>query len=173
MMIVIPPGTHPLCEEIIRTAQRDIPILENPIGSNRSPEIDAMCKAFGVPLASYWCALWTATVWKAAGAEIPPVNDAKGWHPAKAESWHQWAVATGRFTKTPQLGFAVLYGKHKLPPAHHIGCCVCATTPILLDFEGNTSLAGFSTEGELTGLKPVNAGELIGFVSPEPIGVSI
>jgi hypothetical protein len=172
-MIIIPTGTPALHTAIVHRAQRDIPILENPVGSNRSPEIDAMCKRFGVPLGSYWCALWTSEVWKDSGAEIPPIDDAKGWHPAKAETWRQWAVATGRFTKTPRLGFAVLYGKGKLPPAHHIGCCVVSTSPLITDLEGNTSLAGFSTNGELTTLKLVNAGELIGYVSPEPIGVSI
>jgi hypothetical protein len=173
MSILIPKSAPLVNVKIIRLAQADVPILENPIGSNRSPEIDAMCAKFGVPLGSYWCALWTSDVWQRAGAQIPPVNDAKGWHPAKAETWHQWAVATGRFTKIPSLGRAVLYGKRKAAPAHHIGCCVCALKPLLLDFEGNTSLSGFSTEGELTGLKPINAAELIGYVSPEPLEVSI
>jgi hypothetical protein len=50
---------------------------------------------------------------------------------------------------------------------------VVSTTPLITDLEGNTSLAGFSTNGELTTLKLVNAAELIGYVSPEPIQVSI
>ena len=173
MRIIIPPSAPALNVAIIRRAQKDIPILENPVGSNRSPEIDAMCRKFGVPLASYWCALWTSDVWLDSGAQIPPIDDHKSWHPAKAETWRQWAVATGRFTKTPQLGFAVLFGKGHLPPAHHIGCCVVSTTPLITDLEGNTSLAGFSTNGELTTLKLVNAAELIGYVSPEPLGTSI
>lgn len=168
-MIVIPPRTPAICEAIVRRAQRDIPILENPIGSNRSPEIDAMCKRFGVPLASYWCALWTADVWKDAGAEIPPVSNSKGWHPAIAETWRQWAFETQRFTSRPQLGYAVLYGTKGGKPAHHIGCCIVSTAPILMDFEGNTSEAGFSREGELTGLKRVDTDRLIGYIAPAPI----
>jgi hypothetical protein len=169
-VIVIPPSTSPLCIAIIHRAQQDIPILENPIGSNRSPEIDEMCHRFGVPLASYWCALWTSNVWKDSGAEIPPVDDAKGWHPAKAETWREWAFATNRFSSKPGLGFAVLYGVDGNKPAHHIGACVVSLVPILMDLEGNTSETGFSREGELTGLKRVNGDGLIGYVSPEPLG---
>lgn len=168
-MIVIPSSTPDICTAIIRRAQQDIPILENPIGSNRSPEIDAMCKRFGVPLASYWCALWTSNVWKDAGAEIPPVSNEKGWHPAMAETWRQWAFETGRFAAKPQLGYATLFGTNGLKPTHHIGCCIVSTTPILMDLEGNTSETGFSREGELTGLKRVDTSRLIGYVAPFPI----
>lgn len=168
-MIVIPPSTPDICTAIIRRAQQDIPILENPIGSNRSPEIDAMCKRFGVPLASYWCALWTSAVWKDAGAEIPPVSNEKAWHPAMAETWRQWAFETGRFAAKPRLGYAVLYGTNGLKPAHHIGCCIVSTTPIVMDLEGNTSETGFSREGELTELKRVDTVRLIGYVAPFPI----
>lgn len=165
-MIVIPQGTPAICEAIIRRAQRDLPILETPIGSNRSPEIDEMCKRWGVPLASYWCALWTASVWADAGAEVPPVSNAKAWHPAIAETWRQWAFETGRFSATPGLGYAVLYGTNGAKPAHHIGCCVVSLTPILMDAEGNTSEAGFSREGELAAEKRVDKSRLIGYVAP-------
>lgn len=165
-MIVIPSQTPAICEAIIRRAQRDIPILENPVGSNRSPEIDAMCKRWGVPLASYWCALWAASVWADAGAEVPPVSNAKAWHPAIAETWHQWALETGRFGLTPQLGFASLYGHSGKGPAVHIGACVTAIAPMVRNFEGNTSEVGFSREGELTADKRVNFDRLIGYVAP-------
>lgn len=164
-MIILPDDA--LCAAIIRRAQQDIPILENPIGSNRSPEIDAMCKRFGVPLGSAWCALWTANTWLDAGAEIPPTHGDS--HPAKAESWRLWALETNRFSALPIRGAAVLYGNGGKGPAHHIGCCVVSQTPILMNFEGNTSETGFSREGELTELKRVNTDRLIGFVHPRPI----
>jgi hypothetical protein len=141
---------------IIRRAQRDIPILENPIGSNRSPEIDAMCKRFGVPLASYWCALWTSDVWKDAGAEIPPVTMSKAWHPAMAETWHQWAFDTGRFVAKPQLGYATLYGTQR-PQArasHRLLRRVDDADPD--GPRGQYQRGRFSREGELTGLKRVD-----------------
>jgi hypothetical protein len=42
-----------------------------------------------------------------------------------------------------------------------------------MDFEGNTSIAGYSREGELTGLKIVDATRLLGFVSPVPVIANI
>jgi hypothetical protein len=164
-MIILP--DDPLCAAIIRCAQGDIPIEENPIGSNRSPEIDAMCVRFGVPLGSPWCALWAAKCWADAGAEIPPTEGDS--HPAKAESWRLWALKTGRFSSLPIRGAAVLYGAGGKEPASHIGVCVVSQTPILMAFEGNTSETGFSREGELTELKRVNMDRLIGFVHPHPV----
>ncbi len=157
----------PLAAAIIHRAQQDIPILETPLGSNRSPEIDAMCQRWGVPLASYWCALWAASVWADAGADVPPTHGDS--HPARAESWRQWAIATGRFSSTPILGAATLYGPGGRGPADHIGACVVSIVPLLLDFEGNTTGAGFSREGEMTAMKPVDTDRLIGYVSPNPL----
>lgn len=157
----------PLCAAILRAAQADIPILESPPLSNRSPEIDAMCEEFGVPLASYWCALWMAHVWKKCGAEIPPTKG--NMHPAKADSWRKWAIETGRFSMVPQIGFGVLYGKRGMEPAHHVGVAIASIHPIMLDFEGNTSGAGFSRNGELATIKVVDVDSVIGYVSPSPL----
>ncbi len=161
-MIILP--LDPLCAAIIKEVQSRIPILEDPPLSNRSPEIDAMCKRWGVPLGSYWCALLAADCWKDAGAEVPPTKGSS--HPAKAESWHQWALETGRFSPTPAQGFAVLYGKGGHGPAEHIGVAVASVRPVLMDFEGNTSGAGFDRNGELATLKMVDTDRLIGYVSP-------
>jgi hypothetical protein len=171
-VIVIPSTTPAICEAIIRRAQRDIPIIENPAGSNRSPEIDAMCKRFGVPLASYWCALWVSDVWKDAGAEIPPVSNAKAWHPAICQTWLEWSFETGRFSSRPGLGFAALFGTDGNQPAKHIACCVVALSPHVYALEGNTSEAGFSRNGELAALKRTNLERLIGYVSPLPLSIA-
>ncbi len=163
-MIILP--SDPLAAAIIQRAQKDIPIMEDPIGSNRSPEIDAMCKRWGSPLGSAWCALWTASVWADAGADVPPTHG--DMHPARAESWRVWALSTGRFTHVPTQGAAVLYGSGGHEPAHHIGCCVLTVKPLLRALEGNTTDSGFSREGELTAIKPVNTDRLIGYVLPRP-----
>lgn len=165
-MIVLPDDLPPLNAEIIRRAQLDIPILESPPLSNRSPEIDAMCVRWGVPLASYWCALWAATVWADAGAAVPPASLDKDWHPAKCETWRQWALVEGLFTSEPTIGCAVLYGANGHEPADHIGVCLASVAPIKMDFEGNTSGAGFSRDGELATLKTVDLTRVIGYVIP-------
>lgn len=165
-MIVLPDDLPPLNAEIIRRAQLDIPILEDPPLSNRSPEIDAMCRRFGVPLGSYWCALWVADIWTDAGAAIPPIDATRGWHPAKAETWRQWALTEGLFSGIPQLGCATLYGKGGHAPADHIGCALASIAPVKMDFEGNTSGAGYSRNGELATLKPVDGDRIIGYITP-------
>jgi hypothetical protein len=165
-MIVLPFDLPPLNAEIIRRAQLDVPILENPPLSNRSPEIDAMCRRWGVPLGSYWCALWAASLWADSGAAVPPIDEKRGWHPAIAETWRQWALAEGLFSGTPVHGAAVLYGKNGHEPAEHIGAAVASISPVLMDFEGNTSGAGFSRNGELATLKVVDTDRLIGYVLP-------
>lgn len=157
----------PLVIAILARAVKDIPIIENPIGSNRSPEIDAMCQRFGVPLGSAWCALWAASVWQDAGAEIPPTYGSS--HPAKAESWRVWALRTNRLSPKPAIGAAVLYGNNAHEPAHHMGVCVLSVSPILLDLEGNTAMMKYSREGELTQIKAVDTDRLIGYVYPRPI----
>lgn len=170
-MIVIPAGTPDVCQRIIRRAQLDVPIVENPASSNRSPEIDALCRRYGVPLASYWCALWASACWEDSGAQIPPVDNKKAWHPAIVQTWYEWALATFRFTSKPGLGFAPLYAHGGSGRATHIGACVVSLAPVVLDLEGNTSLNGYSKNGELTGLKPVNMENLLGYVSPLPSSI--
>lgn len=170
-VIIIPPGLPPVNQRIIRGAQADIPILENPIGSNRSPEIDAWAKKWGVPLGSPWCAGWTNEKWIDAGADTPPWNKNKSnEHPWIADWWRRWALLEGLFSHEPVLGAAVLYGRNGHEPASHIACCVVSIRPILMDLEGNTSETGFSREGELTDLKRVNVDRLIGYIHPRPRG---
>jgi hypothetical protein len=166
-MITLPIDLPELNEKIIRAAQSKIPILENPPLSNRSPEIDAMCRKFGVPLGSYWCALFAADVWTDAGAEIPPTEGES--HPARAESWRLWALKTNRFSHTPVLGAATLYGNGGHGPAEHIGAALASIKPFLMDFQGNTSGAGYERNGELATLKSVDVDRLIGYVCPEPL----
>ena len=165
-MIVLPDNLPDLNRRIIRNVQRRIPILENPPLSNRSPEIDAMCRRFGVPLGSWWCALLAADVWADEGADIPPIDEGKGWHPAMAETWRRWALEQALFSATPVHGAAALYGADGQAPAEHIGAAVASIDPVLMDFEGNTSGAGFSRNGELATLKLIDTGRLIGYVLP-------
>jgi hypothetical protein len=168
-VIVLPIDLPELNQRIIRDVQLRIPILEDPPLSNRSPEIDGMCRRFGVPLGSYWCALLAADVWADQGAMIPPIDDRRGWHPAKAETWRQWALAEGLFSHEPVHGAAVLYGTAGHEPAHHIGVAVASISPVLMDFEGNTSGAGFARNGELATLKVVDVDHLIGYVHPRAV----
>ncbi len=170
MDVILPSNLPALNARIFCRAQRDVPQFEIPVGSNRSPWIDGLCRKYGVPLGSPWCALQAAEVWSDAGAEIPPVDDSRGMHPAMAESWRLWALATLRFSSIPEIGCAVLYGRGGRGPASHIGSCLASLTPYLTDFEGNSRLPWmpWTRDGELYTLQLVNTDHLIGYVHPQP-----
>ena len=157
----------PLAAGICRGAQLRVPIIEDPLGSNRCPELDQLCDRWQIPRASYWCAALAADIWKDAGADVPPI--AGDSHPARCESWRRWALETDRFSPTPAVGYAVLYGQGGKEPAEHMGIAIAAVKPILLDWEGNTSLAGFGRNGIIAIVKPVDTSRVIGYVSPRPL----
>lgn len=154
---------------IVRIAQSDLGLWEDPPRSNRAPWLDALCLRWGIPTGSAWCALLAADVWRRAGVAVPPITGTS--HPARAESWHQWAESTGRLTETPTIGDAVLYGVAGV--AHHIGACVVAVRPnAVLNIEGNAFLSGLSrgvTDGECTALREVDQALCLGYVSVEPL----
>ena len=143
---------------IAQRALADVGICEVPQSSNRGPQIDAYNRRAGVPVGSYWCASAVGAWWADAGAEVPA-----GY--ASCDHWMSWARKTGRWSDRPAIGAAALYG---VPgDAQHIGVVV-RLDPVLLDVEGNTSLAGYSRNGELVELKAVDHHRLLGFVHPEP-----
>jgi hypothetical protein len=166
-MIVLPDDLDPRTLVLIRSIQADLPILENPFGSNRSPEIDAMCRKYGVPLGSSWCALWASEKREAGSYEIPPIHG--DMHPARAESWHVWAKQTGRFVRAPQIGYATLYDFNGSGAADHIAAAVMSVVPVLMDAQGNTSQVGVSRNGELAAIKPVDTRFVLGYVALEPV----
>lgn len=170
-MIVFPPTLPPINQKIVETMQLRFPILENPPNSNRSPEIDRMCRRWGVLLGSPWCALLATDVWFDAGADVPPALGGKTTtgrerHPAVAEWWREWALEQGLFSIVPVIGAAVLYGAGGREPAVHIDVCVTVVTPGVFSFGGNEAEVGFSREGTLTSHSRVQDDRLIGFVLP-------
>lgn len=158
------PKTTPLIQRVIvETALRGVGMLEDPPGSNRGADIDALNDRAKVPHGSYWCASWAGAVWADSGAEIPP-----GY--ASCDRWMAWAKQTGRWTThTAAPGCAVLYG---VPgDARHIGV-VIRTQPLVLSLEGNTTVEGstFERNGTAVGLKVVNDHDpVLGYCHPIPM----
>jgi hypothetical protein len=154
------PSTTPLIQRVIvENAIRSIGTLEDPLGSNRGPEIDKMNLRAGVPLGSYWCASWAGAIWQDAGAEVPE-------HYASCDAWLQWGQSTGRFTRhTAAVGCVVLYGSGT--DARHCGVII-RTAPRILSVEGNTSVeTGFERNGTAVSLKAVNEkSPVLGYVHP-------
>lgn len=170
-MIVFPPTLPPLHKKIVETMQLRFPIVEDPLGSNRCPEIDRMVKRWGSAPGSPWCALLTTDVWFDAGADVPPhlpglTSTGRERHPAVAEWWRVWSIEQGLFSEIAMIGAAALYGAGGREPAVHIGTCITVVTPRLMGFEGNTTGAPFDREGTMTAHKDVNVDRLIGYVHP-------
>lgn len=144
-------------QALVRRAMCDLGICEMPPGSNRSPTIDRYLTAVGSPLGSPWCAAAAAAWCREAGALSPPLNA------GSCAAWHRWALEHSVFTDTPQEGYLVLYDFAGVKEADHIGVVV-RLDPVRLTVEGNTSLSGYSREGLLVDLKPLNTNAVLGYV---------
>lgn len=161
------PRTTPLIQRVIvENALKCIGTLEEPLGSNRGPEIDKWNLRAGVPVGSYWCASFVGAMWLDACAEAPVSY-------ASCDAWLMWAKMTNRYTQhTPAPGCAVLYGKGN--DATHIGI-VIRTGSVILSVEGNTTVeTGFERNGTAVALKIVNERDpVLGFVHPIPLPAAL
>lgn len=143
---------------IVERAFCDIGILEVPLGSNRGTRLDAWNKRAGVPLASWWCAVWAGLVWADAGAKVPK------WFPM-TDHWIE------HLQPKPVIGAAILYGLKKKGPvsakmdAHHIGI-VARIEPLLLTIEGNRGFAGTTNNGVAVDIHPPNRRDILGYIHP-------
>jgi hypothetical protein len=146
---------------IAMRATIDVGILENPPGSNRSPEIDAMMDLVGSPRGMSWCAAAVSSWFKFAGAEIPPTEA------GAVRAWKAWAFRTSRWTTRAAIGRAVVYGDAQDNP-EHIGVII-RVLPVMLSVEGNTSLQGYSTNGVACAEKAVTLTRVLGYISPTPL----
>ena len=139
---------------VICAALDDVGEHEEPAGSNRGPYVDGVVAAVGSPLGSYWCAAALAKWYRAGPIAMPPAQL------GSCETWRRWALTTARLASKPELGGAVLYGT--ATHASHCGLIVCLSP--LLSVEGNTSLDGYSRDGEAVQCKLVNREHVIGYI---------
>jgi len=151
----------------IEYALAHVGVCEDPIGSNRSPEIDAWATEFDSPLGSAWCALAVGKARKEGGLWIPS-HDV-----GSCDEWVLQASRAGLLTHTPEPGAAVIYtngrrivgGRYDGQlDAVHIGL-VMRVQPALLSIEGNTGLGAFDREGYVQALKQVDEKRVLGYVA--------
>lgn len=158
-----PDLVDPRVAKAVQLAHDDIGrVRERPMGSNRSPIIDAYNRASGSPPGSFWCANALAAWWRGAGLDLPPRDV------GSCDAWKDWALRTGRWSPLPVVGAAVVYGR-SMRDANHIGLVYDFDNPAtVFSIEGNTSLDGYSRNGELVTLKLVRRDHLLGYVHPFP-----
>lgn len=156
----------PLHTCIVERAFCDLGIAERTSAPNRGGRIDYYLRRAKVDERiitsglGYWCAAWAGAVWDDAGATIPPSY-------ASCDAWMTWGKQTGRWSQTPIIGAAALFG---VPgDATHISIVIRVPRPdypYLLNIEGNTSINGYSRNGVLCDMKELAAGRLLGYVHP-------
>ena len=131
-------------------------------GANRGAMIDAWCRRAHVPPGSYWCACFVSAMWEDAGlTELPPFVSR-----SNVDQWLDWGHRTGRYTRAPYYGSAIIYG---IPgDASHIGIMV-RLTPVLCTVEGNTSMNGFSRNGVAVDFKEAALARVLGYVTVLPV----
>lgn len=152
-----------LVDDRVRTAVMaalgDVGEHEIPESSNSGAWVDETNAMFDSPKGSYWCANAASRWWKTAALSLPP-------EPGSCESWHQWAKTTKRWALMPKIGSQAVYGDAS-GHAHHIGLVVCEEP--MLTIEGNTTLEGYSRNGELVTLKMPDTKHILGYVRPDPM----
>lgn len=168
----LPVGTDDRVRLVIARAMLDlVAVLEEPLGSNRGWMIDEYLQRSGLDQAAitagkgYWCAAAVGAWYEDAGL-VPPKGR------ASCDRWMEWAKATGRWSTTPVLGAAVLYGKPG--DAQHIGLVV-RLQPLVLSIEGNTTIeSGFSRNGIAVAVKVVDpkTDPILGYCLPFPAAPS-
>ena len=162
----------------VQRALLDIFLMESPPGSNRGSTIDSYNRACGVAVGSPYCASSLAAWWRDTGLAIPPMPGDPFWAahrlpaaygPASTDAWREWALITSRWTDTPVLGGAIVYGRHNNP--EHIAL-VIRLSPLLMTEEANTTADGrYNREGVIFDRRVVDLktnDRVLGFIDRLP-----
>jgi hypothetical protein len=149
-------------------ALHHVDVCEDPIGSNRGPEIDEWCKEAGSPLGSYWCAI---AVWKArkAGGLWVPTRDV-----GSCDEWVYQAFRANKVIHAPTHGAVVLYTNHeKLTTGRYAGQLdavhaglIIRVRPQVHAIEGNTTLGKYDRNGYVQTLKVVEKARVLCYIAP-------
>lgn len=158
-------------QQLLEYTSSKMDVCEDPLGSNRSLDIDAWADEFALDRGSYWCGLMVGHTRKHCGIWIPTrhMSDV-----ASCDEWYLQGEQAGLFVREPVVGAAILYtnwtrlaggrfdGRWDI---HHTGTVV-RTKPALHAAEGNTTLGKYDRNGIVLALKPVNVPAVLGYILP-------
>ena len=115
-------------------AQGFLHVREQPLGSNRSPEIDGWLRAVGAPLGSPWCAA-ALYAWLTAAGRQPPVRS------GRVQDW----VDKGTLfpIEVVQPDDVIVFWFESLHRYAHIAAAVSVNSQTVQTCEGNTIPTGF------------------------------
>jgi hypothetical protein len=104
-------GGSPAAEGIVRLAQGEVGVREQPPGSNEGPRIAAYREATTGSGVGPWCAYFTS--WVAREAGVPVGESGQGFGAVRA--LHEWAQRAGRALPagaTPRPGDLIVWDQH-------------------------------------------------------------
>src|SRR4051812_44990969 len=161
----------PHVQSLLEYTSSKMDVCEDPLGSNRGPDIDAWAREFQVDVGSYWCGLMVGHTRKHCGVWIPTRHP---YDVASCDEWYLQGEQAGLFVREPVVGAAILYTNWKRIPSgrhagrwdiHHTGT-VIRVKPALHSLEGNTTLGKYETNGTVLALKNVNVPAVLGYILP-------
>jgi hypothetical protein len=149
--VVTDPG-NPLLVETLRFAAKQIGVMEQPLGSNRGPQVDFYLKSVGADLGTPWCAAFVYFCFQQAavglGSANPVIRTASvldHWNRAGAAGiprlGRDECVATPSLVR-PGMIFIIINSNG----SGHCGLVESVTGSLLTTIEGNTNDTG-SREG--------------------------
>lgn len=162
-----------LAQRIITRAAYDAHVREEPLGSNRSPYLDALCDRFRIPRGSYWCALIAGAWWVDCGYQVPKLFP-------DCDRWLPYLVPAESVPRERRAGAAILYGvrgsggidpdftvmKARGWDARHIGLVADWTTDPPITAEGNRGYSKTTNNGVAVDFGPPNRSDILGLVLP-------
>lgn len=150
-----------LGEAIAKSAIDDVGIHETPMGSNRGKEIDEYNLLAESPTGSYWCGNFVGYHYRKSEAQIPRFT-------GRCQAWLEWSKSNATFICNPEIGAAIFYAGKDGITAEHMGVVVCLDP--LFTIEGNTTLDGYSKNGDVVTLKyPTGKNrKILGYARPIP-----
>lgn len=150
-------GPSPLTAEVMRVAVTQIGILEDPLGSNRGPEVDGYLRGVGLNPADgsfAWCVAFKHFCYKTAAATLGMQNP----HiktPGVLDHWNRAAskARVVRLTSAKAVANPALISPGSLfiistgGGSGHTGIVLAVENGRLVTVEGNTTLVSGSREG--------------------------
>ena len=161
----IPAGTDSRVASAVRLALANVGVCEMPLGSNRGVEVDEWNRLSGAAVASFWCASFVSSIWRANKLETA----GKGKDPS-CDELMTFAKRSNRWSDKPALGALTFYGPSPTD-AQHVALVV-RTSPVLLVVGGNERLGAVSSRnGVAVQLRAEQRPDILGYAHPLPLGV--
>jgi hypothetical protein len=137
------PGGSSVSEKAVLIALTQDGVREQPLGSNRGPEVDAYIRSTGLNPPAYWCMAFVYWCFQRAAAQLGATNPM--YKTASCSDLYAWAKPRGLVKSTPQRGDIFLVRGGADGRTHqHTGLVVEVSGGTMKTVEGNSNDDGSS-----------------------------